>query len=105
MGEVYKAADTRLGRPVAIKLSARELSDRFEREARTISALNHPHIRTLYDVGPNYLVMEYVEGHTLAARLRKSALRMQQVQRLTLCWRPKPYAAPKSDLRPRIDHA
>jgi serine/threonine protein kinase len=79
MGEVYRAADTRLGRPVAINLSGRELSDRFEREARTISALNHPHICTLYDVGPKYLVMEYVEGHTLAARLRKSALRMQRV--------------------------
>jgi serine/threonine protein kinase len=53
MGEAYRGMDTRLGRPVAIKISAREFSDRFEREARAISALNHPHICTLYDVGPN----------------------------------------------------
>jgi len=66
MGEVYAANDTRLGRPVAIKVSAREFSDRFEREARAISSLNHPHICTLYDVGPNYLVMEFVEGDTLS---------------------------------------
>jgi hypothetical protein len=55
-----------LGRPVAIKVSAREFSDRFEREARAISSLNHPHICTLYDVGPNYLVMEFVEGDALS---------------------------------------
>jgi eukaryotic-like serine/threonine-protein kinase len=66
MGEVYRGTDTRLGRPVAIKTSAREFSDRFEREARAISALNHPHICTLYDVGPNYLVMEFVEGDSLS---------------------------------------
>lgn len=51
IGEVYRATDTRLGRPVAIKISARDFSDRFEREARAISALNHPNICTLYDVG------------------------------------------------------
>ncbi len=66
MGEVYRANDTRLGRTVAIKVSAREFSDRFEREARAISSLNHPNICTLYDVGPNYLVMEFVEGDTLS---------------------------------------
>src|SRR6516225_8726473 len=66
MGELYRGIDTRLGRPVAIKVSAREFSDRFEREARAISSLNHPHICTLYDVGPNYLVMEFVEGDTLS---------------------------------------
>src|SRR5262245_27926173 len=65
MGEVYKARDTRLGREVAVKVAAEEFSERFEREARAISALNHPHICTLYDVGPNYLVMELVEGTTL----------------------------------------
>src|SRR5262245_16152766 len=65
MGEVYKATDTRLGRDVAVKVAAEQFSDRFEREARAISALNHPHICTLYDVGPNYLVMEFVEGATL----------------------------------------
>src|SRR5262249_25522809 len=65
MDEVYKARDTRLGREVAVKVAAKEFSQRFEREARAISALNHPHICTLYDVGPNYLVMELVEGATL----------------------------------------
>jgi dipeptidyl aminopeptidase/acylaminoacyl peptidase/predicted Ser/Thr protein kinase len=66
MGEVYRGIDTRLGRPVAVKISTREFSDRFEREARAISALNHPNICTLYDVGPNYLVLEFVEGETLS---------------------------------------
>jgi eukaryotic-like serine/threonine-protein kinase len=65
MGEVYKAKDTRLGRDVAVKVAAGQFSDRFEREARAVSALNHPHICALYDVGPNYLVMELVEGTTL----------------------------------------
>ena len=62
MGEVWKARDTRLDRIVAIKISVARFSERFEREARAVAALNHPHICTLYDVGPNYLVMEYVEG-------------------------------------------
>jgi serine/threonine protein kinase len=62
MGEVYKAHDTRLGRTVAIKVLKGQFSDRFEREARAISTLNHPNICTQYDVGPNYLVMEYIEG-------------------------------------------
>src|SRR5947208_1513267 len=62
MGQVYRAVDTRLGRKVAIKISAKEFTDRFQREARAISALNHPHICHLYDVGPNYLVMELVDG-------------------------------------------
>ncbi|MBV8902263.1 MAG: serine/threonine-protein kinase [Acidobacteriia bacterium] len=79
MGSVYKARDTRLGRAVAIKISANEFGNRFEREARTISVLNHPHVCTLYDIGPNYLVMEYVEGDTLAARLRKGPLPVEQV--------------------------
>ena len=65
MGEVHKATDTRLGRTVAIKLLYASHSDRFEREARAIAALNHPHICTLYDVGPDYLVMEYIEGTPL----------------------------------------
>src|SRR5580658_4848350 len=65
MGEVYKATDTRLGRTVAIKLLHRAHSDRFEQEARAIAALNHPHICTLHDVGPGYLVMEYIEGSPL----------------------------------------
>src|SRR3984893_973550 len=62
MGEVYRANDTRLHREVAIKVSAEQFSERFEREARAIASLNHPNICSLYDVGPNYLVMELVEG-------------------------------------------
>jgi eukaryotic-like serine/threonine-protein kinase len=69
MGEVYKARDTRLDRIVALKVSKREFSERFEREARAISALNHPHICQLYDVGPNFLVMEYAEGEHLKGPL------------------------------------
>src|SRR6202008_1931048 len=69
MGEVYKARDTRLGRDVAIKIAAEQFTERFEREARAIAALNHPNICTLFDVGPNYLVMELVEGPTLAERI------------------------------------
>src|SRR3954452_859850 len=69
MGEVYKARDPRLDRTVAIKVSQEKFSDRFEREARTVAALNHPHICTLYDVGPDYLVMEYIEGAPLKGPL------------------------------------
>ena len=58
MGEVFRGIDTRLGRPVAIKVVHQQFNARFEREARAISSLNHPHICTLYDIGPNYLVME-----------------------------------------------
>jgi Tol biopolymer transport system component/predicted Ser/Thr protein kinase len=65
MGTVYQARDTRLNRMVAIKVSDARFSNRFEREARAVAALNHPHICTLYDVGPNYLVMECVEGEPL----------------------------------------
>src|SRR5713226_2160928 len=74
MGEVYRAVDTRLKRTVAIKVAKEKFSDRFQREARAIAALNHPNICTLYDVGPNYLVMELVEGETLAAKLKKGKL-------------------------------
>ena len=62
MGDVYAARDTRLDRRVAIKISKAQFTERFEREARAAAALNHPHICQLYDVGPNYLVMEYVDG-------------------------------------------
>jgi serine/threonine protein kinase len=65
MSEVYRARDTRLGREVAIKICANQFSDRFEQEARAIAALNHPNICRLYDVGPNYLVMELIEGEVL----------------------------------------
>jgi Tol biopolymer transport system component len=74
MGEVFRARDTRLNRRVAVKILHARFSDRFEREARAISALNHPNICTLYDVGPNFLVMEFLEGETLASRLKKGPL-------------------------------
>src|ERR1043166_8661193 len=87
-GEVYKARDTRLDRTVAIKIlpsADPELKARFEREAKAIAALTHPHICTLYDVGhqdgTDYLVMEYLEGETLADRLRKGPLPIEQVLR------------------------
>src|ERR1700724_2647526 len=69
MGEVYKGRDTRLDRIVAIKVSKEQFSERFEREARAVAALNHPNICQLYDVGPNYLVMEYIEGTPLKGPL------------------------------------
>ena len=69
MGEVYKARDTRLDRSVAIKVSKEQFSERFEREARAVAALNHSNICTLHDVGPNYLVMEYIEGAPLKGPL------------------------------------
>src|SRR6202162_1739267 len=64
MGEVYRARDPRLNRDVAIKVSAAQFSERFEREAKAIAALNHPNICQIYDVGPNYLVMEFIEGES-----------------------------------------
>jgi eukaryotic-like serine/threonine-protein kinase len=81
MGHVYRGHDIRLGRAVAIKIVAWEFSSRFEDEARAISALNHPRICTLYDVGPGYLVMELVEGETLAARSQKGRLPIEMVCR------------------------
>jgi len=69
MGTVYRAIDTRLGRVVAIKIAAERYSERFQLEARAISTLNHPHICTLFDVGPNYFVMELLEGQTLKERI------------------------------------
>ena len=71
MGEVWRARDTRLNREVAIKFSQAEFNDRFQREAIAISSLNHPNICTLFDVGPNYLVMELIEGPTLADRIKE----------------------------------
>src|SRR5215469_7348673 len=91
MGEVYRARDTRLERTVAIKVlperlsSSPEVRQRFEREAKTISQLSHPHICALYDVGNQdgveYVVMEYLEGETLAERLLKGALPTEQTLR------------------------
>ncbi|MEA2541259.1 MAG: eukaryotic-like serine/threonine-protein kinase, partial [Acidobacteriaceae bacterium] len=68
MGAVYRATDARLNRVVAIKVSAAQFSERFEREAKAIAALNHPNICQIYDIGPNYLVMEYVDGLPIVAR-------------------------------------
>src|SRR5215472_9627338 len=65
MGEVYKTRDSRLDRLVAIKISAAKFSERFEREARAVGSLNHPNICHLYDVGTNYLVMEFIDGSPL----------------------------------------
>src|SRR5277367_1327914 len=69
MGQVWKARDPRLDRIVAIKVSSEQFSERFELEARAVAALNHPHICQLYDVGPNYLVMEFVDGAPLKGPL------------------------------------
>src|SRR5215467_1928996 len=89
MGEVYRARDTRLDREVAIKVLAAhlsaspELKQRLEREARAISSLNHPHICHLYDIGSqngtDYLVMEFLEGETVAERLRRGSLPLPEV--------------------------
>ena len=85
MGEVWRGKDTRLDRSVAVKIlppafaEDEERRQRFEREAKAISSLNHPHICTLHDVGPDYLVMEFVEGRTLAERLRGGPLPLTQV--------------------------
>ena len=78
MGKVYSATDTRLDRKVAVK---ENFGGRFEREARAISAFNHPNICTLYDVGPNYLVMELLDGATLADEIKKGPLTVEQVAR------------------------
>src|SRR6516225_5028260 len=78
MGEVYRARDPRMGRDVAIKVSAERFSDRFEREVRAVAALNHPNICQVHDVGPNYLVMELVEGPTLAERIKGGALALEE---------------------------
>src|SRR6516164_11464156 len=92
MGEVYRARDTRLDRTVAVKVlpahltSDPDLRQRFEREARTISSLNHPHICALYDVGhhdgTDYLVMEFLEGETLADRLQRGRVPLDQVLKI-----------------------
>src|SRR5215475_10748460 len=94
MGEVYKAKDTRLDRTVAVKVlpshvsSDPALRERFEREARTIAALNHPHICTLHDVGHqdgiDFLVLEHLDGHTLADRLTKGALPLDQALQIAI---------------------
>src|SRR6185369_9560634 len=94
MGEVYRARDTRLDRTVAIKIlnaqvvNAAGVRQRFEREAKVISQLQHPHICTLHDVGSeagtDFLVMEYLEGETLSARVRKGPLPAAQVLQIAI---------------------
>jgi len=91
MGQVYRGRDTRIDRIVAIKVLTGELSDppdrreRFEREARVIGGLNHPHIGMLFDVGEHegsqFLIMEFLEGETLARRIGRGALPMEEVLR------------------------
>ncbi len=88
MGEVYEARDTRLDRSVAIKVCIGRFTERFEREARAISSLNHPHICALYDIGREdsveFLVMEYLEGETLEDRLRKGPLPIDEALRIAI---------------------
>src|SRR5215472_16656936 len=112
MGEVYRARDSRLERTVAIKIlpahlsSNTELKARFDREARAASALNHPHICHLYDVGSRdgtaFLVMEYLEGETLADRLRKGALPLEPGAG---AWNPHQRCARYYLCRCRLAHA
>src|SRR5215469_10975509 len=84
MGEVYKARDTRLDRSVAVKVLPDHIAHRedararFEHEARAVASLNHPNICTLHDLGPNYMVMELITGETLAARIEKGAIPLEQ---------------------------
>jgi Tol biopolymer transport system component len=88
MGEVYRARDTRLGRTVALKVLPEHIAQRedararFEREARAVASLNHPNICTLHDIGPNYMVLELIEGETLAARIEKGAIPLDQALKL-----------------------
>ncbi|MBL8293498.1 MAG: serine/threonine-protein kinase [Bryobacterales bacterium] len=88
MGEVYRARDTRLGRTVAVKVLPEHIAQRedararFEREARAVASLNHPNICVLHDIGPNYMVLELIEGETLAARIEKGAIPLDQAFKL-----------------------
>ncbi len=88
MGEVYEARDTRLERTVAVKICKGLINERFEREARAISSLNHPHICALYDIGRensvDFLVMEYLEGESLEARLRRGPLPLEEALRIAI---------------------
>jgi len=78
MGEVFRAADPRMGRDVALKVSAERFSDRFSREVHAVAALNHPNVCILHDVGANYLVMELIEGPTLAERVERGAIPLEE---------------------------
>ena len=78
MGVVYKARDPRLDRIVALKVSTEEYSERFEREARAVAALNHPNICQIYDVGPNFLVLEFLDGNPLLSQGRTAPLPLER---------------------------
>src|SRR5277367_6625233 len=78
MGVVYKAHDPRLDRIVALKVSTEEYSERFEREARAVAALNHPNICQIYDVGPNFLVLEFLDGNPLLSQAELAALPLER---------------------------
>jgi serine/threonine protein kinase len=84
MGKVYRAWDSRLNREVAIKASNAQFTQRFEREAKTIAALNHPNVCQIYDVGPNYLVMEFVDGAPIVSANRPSPLHPAEALRLAV---------------------
>ncbi len=78
MGEVYRAHDPRMGRDVALKIAAEQFSERFDREVRAVAALSHPNICTIHDVGPNYFVMELVEGPTLEDRIKQGPIPLEE---------------------------
>src|ERR1700734_3098796 len=84
MGEVYRARDTRLNRDVAIKVSDAQFSERFEREAKAIAALNHPNICQIYDIGPNYLVMEFIDGSPIVSPEQPQALAPDEARQLAM---------------------
>jgi serine/threonine protein kinase len=84
MGEVWKARDTRLDGTVALKVCKAAFSERFELEARAVAALNHPNICTLFDVGPNYLVMEYVDGQSLASLIPAGGMRLADALKIAV---------------------
>jgi Tol biopolymer transport system component/predicted Ser/Thr protein kinase len=100
MGVVFKARDTRLNRTVAIKVPKEPLSPRFDREARAVAALNHPHICTLYDIGPDYLVMEYVDGQPMKGPLSIAAAVRFGVQIATALEAAHRYGITHRDLKP-----
>ena len=87
MGEVYRARDPRMGREVAIKFCAGSFSDRFEREVRAVAALNHSNICQVYDVGSNYLVLELIEGPTLADRIKSGPIPLDEALAISHQWK------------------
>jgi hypothetical protein len=103
MADVYRAHDSRLGRQVAIKVATEQFTDRFAREARAVAALNHPNLCTLYDVGPDYLVMEVVDGPTLGEHLARSGPLSAGVATARNCsmWRPIDRSSPSTSARLR----